>query len=102
MKMNGGLSGGSDVESSGSTSTLNNPNATAEKIAALQLQAKLDSHNVSGSSNTSALNKSSLESHHKDPPPYESPKKEDGKVMKQQQETLVVEYTPSFLAVRMA
>ena len=99
MKMNGGLSGGSDVESSGSTSTLNNPSATAEKIAALQLQAKIsDIHNVSTGSNISAisaLNKTSqsldpdtsklLESQHKDPPPYESPKKDETKVSKQQE-----------------
>ena len=76
--------GGSDVESSGSTSTLNNPSATAEKIAALQLQAKLtDVHNVSNASNISGIASQSLdtsklhESHHKDPPPYESPKKDD-------------------------
>jgi hypothetical protein len=55
MRLNGGggssaggggghLSGGSDVESStGSTSTLNNPAATADKIAALALQARLTS-----------------------------------------------------------
>jgi len=99
MKMNGGLSGGSDVESSGSTSTLNNPSATAEKIAALQLQAKIsDIHNVSTGSNISTisgLNKTSqsldpdtsklLESQHKDPPPYESPKKDEIKVSKQQE-----------------
>jgi hypothetical protein len=46
MRLNGGggghLSGGSDVESStGSTSTLNNPAATADKIAALALQARM-------------------------------------------------------------
>merc|ERR1719232_994513 len=46
MKMNGGLSGGSDVESSGSTSTLNNPAATAERIAALALQAKHNTSNI--------------------------------------------------------
>ena len=88
MKMNGGLSGGSDVESSGSTSTLNNPSATAEKIAALALQAKLDVHNLSSTSTTSGLNQSSLESskilemNHKDPPPYESPRKDESKVVK--------------------
>jgi len=47
MRLNGGgghMSGGSDVESStGSTSTLNNPAATADKIAALALQARLTS-----------------------------------------------------------
>ena len=92
MKMNGGLSGGSDVESSGSTSTLNNPSATAEKIAALALQAKLsDSHNVTngagGFANTSQPLDSSqlMESHQTEPPPpppYESPKKEDSKGVK--------------------
>jgi len=85
MKMNGGLSGGSDVESSGSTSTLNNPAATAEKIAALALQAKLNTTIPNGTSGTSTpgLNiKSSassqsmdqsvkiLESQMKPPPPY--------------------------------
>ena len=95
MKMNGGLSGGSDVESSGSTSTLNNPSATAEKIAALQLQAKLtDIHNISnGSSNISGISLQNsqsldtskiLESHQKDPPPYESPKKDDSIIAKQE------------------
>ena len=96
MKMNGGLSGSSDVESSGSTSTLNNPSATAEKIAALALQAKLttDLHNVSNGGNISGLsglNNTSqsletskiYESQTKDPPPYESPKKDDSKMMKQ-------------------
>ena len=96
MKMNGGLSGSSDVESSGSTSTLNNPSATAEKIAALALQAKLttDLHNVSNGGNLSGLsglNNTSqsletskiFESQTKDPPPYESPKKDDSKMVKQ-------------------
>ena len=48
LNSNGHLSGGSDVESSGSTSTLNNlnnPAATAERIAALAFQAK--QHNSS-------------------------------------------------------
>ena len=95
MKMNGGLSGGSDVESSGSTSTLNNPSATAEKIAALALQAKLsDSHNVTngagGFANTSQPLDTSqlLESHQTEPPPpppYESPKKDDSKGVKAQE-----------------
>ena len=113
MKMNGGLSGSSDVESSGSTSTLNNPNATAEKIAALALQAKLttdnrfgtpvqklttDLHNLSNGSNVSSglsgLNQTSQsltdtstirESQTKDPPPYESPQKDEGKSGRQQE-----------------
>merc|ERR1719319_1732380 len=46
MKLNGQLSGqlsgGSDVESSGSTTTLNNPAATADQIAALAIKANLN------------------------------------------------------------
>ena len=63
MKMSGGLSGGSDVESSGSTSTLNNPAATAEKIAALALQAKLNSSITNTNNLASGVPKSSP-SHH--------------------------------------
>lgn len=84
MKMNGGLSGGSDVESSGSTSTLNNPTATAEKIAALALQAKLNTTipNGNNGANTPGMNMKTsassqsmdqskhLESQTKPPPPY--------------------------------
>jgi len=100
MKMNGGLSGGSDVESSGSTSTLNNPAATAEKIAALAQQAKLNTTipNGNNSNNTPGMNmKTSISSHSMDqsklsesqmkpPPPYNSNNynqnelKEEGKI----------------------
>ena len=91
MKMTGGLSGGSDVESSGSNSTLNNPSATAEKIAALALQAKLttNSSNMSGLGikasqilEQNKLNESQL----RDPPPYESPKKGESERVGKQQE----------------
>eukprot|EP00090_Calanus_glacialis_P023332 TRINITY_DN3598_c0_g1_i1.p1 TRINITY_DN3598_c0_g1~~TRINITY_DN3598_c0_g1_i1.p1 ORF type:complete len:1094 (-),score=184.02 TRINITY_DN3598_c0_g1_i1:874-4155(-) len=100
MKMNGGLSGGSDVESSGSTSTLNNPAATAEKIAALALQAKLNTTipNGNNTNNTQGMNMKTsassqsmdqsklLESQTKPPPPYNGNNyiqpelKEEGKV----------------------
>ena len=83
MKMTGGLSGGSDVESSGSTSTLNNPSATAEKIASLSLQAKLTT-NIKASQ---ILEQNKLtESQVRDPPPYESPKKEENERAAKQQE----------------
>ena len=87
MKMSGGLSGGSDVESSGSTSTLNNPAATAEKIAALALQAKLNSSLPNTNNLASGVPKSSP-SHlphlghtmeqvpNKPPPPYQTPHKQ--------------------------
>jgi len=82
MRLNNGgghLSGGSDVESSGSTSTLNNPAATAERIAALAFQAK---HNVSSSNIPVPISakpsKSTSESQSKPgkslpPPQYSSP-----------------------------
>jgi len=99
MKMNGGLSGGSDVESSGSTSTLNNPAATAEKIAALALQAKLNTTipnsnngtttpvmNMKASTSSQSMDQSKvLESQMKPPPPYnannynQTETKEEGK-----------------------
>ena len=84
MKMSGGLSGGSDVESSGSTSTLNNPAATAEKIAALALQAKLNTSMPNTNNLASGVPKASP-SHighnmdgipNKPPPPYQSPHKQ--------------------------
>merc|ERR550532_2937767 len=82
MKMTGGLSGGlsgrSDVESSGSTSTLNNPSATAEKIASLALQANMSGLGIKASQ---ILEQNKLT----DPPPYESPKKEESKAAKQQE-----------------
>merc|ERR1719234_2015644 len=85
MKMSGGLSGGSDVESSGSTSTLNNPAATAEKIAALALQAKLNTSLPNTNNLASGVPKASP-SHighnmdgipNKPPPPYQSPHKQN-------------------------
>ena len=85
MKMSGGLSGGSDVESSGSTSTLNNPAATAEKIAALALQAKLNTSMPNTNNLASGVPKASP-SHighnmdgipNKPPPPYQSPHKQN-------------------------
>ena len=76
--LSGGLSGGSDVESSGSTSTLNNPSATAEKIASLALQANMSGLGIKASQ---ILEQNKLT----DPPPYESPKKEESKAAKQQE-----------------
>lgn len=68
LNNNGHLSGGSDVESSGSTSTLNNPAATADRIAALALQAK---HTAGGSSIPVPVAKPAKpsESQGKNPPP---------------------------------
>ena len=76
--LSGGLSGGSDVESSGSTSTLNNPSATAEKIASLALQANMSGLGIKASQ---ILEQNKLT----EPPPYESPKKEENKAAKQQE-----------------
>ena len=85
MKMSGGLSGGSDVESSGSTSTLNNPAATAEKIAALALQAKLNTSMPPNTNNLASGVPKASPTHmghnmdgipNKPPPPYQSPHKQ--------------------------
>ena len=85
MKMSGGLSGGSDVESSGSTSTLNNPAATAEKIAALAFQAKLNTSMPPNTNNLASGVPKSSPTHmghnmdgipNKPPPPYQSPHKQ--------------------------
>ena len=76
LNNNGHLSGGSDVESSGSTSTLNNPAATAERIAALALQAKVSSSSIpvpvyrsKQVETPTKINKNAP------PPPYSSPNK---------------------------
>ena len=79
MRMSGAFSGGgSDVESSGSTSTLNNPAATAEKIAALALQAKLNSSMPNTNNLASGVPKPSPTHQipNKPPPPYQSPHKQ--------------------------
>ena len=66
------------MESSGSTSTLNNPSATAEKIASLALQANMSGLGIKASQ---ILEQNKLT----EPPPYESPKKDENKAAKQQE-----------------